>query len=46
MQSSNNDYNNKTWLDQTRTITINSYHNDHLKYISKVKLLNYYFKKN
>ena len=45
MRSSNNDYNNKAWLDQTRTITINSYHNDHLKYISEVKLLNYYFKK-
>ena len=29
MQSSNKDYNNKAWLDQTWTITINSYHNDH-----------------
>ena len=29
MQSSNKEYNNKAWLDQTRTITINSDHNDH-----------------
>ena len=29
MQSSNNEYNNKAWLDQTRTITINSNHNEH-----------------
>ena len=29
MWSSNNEYNNKAWLDQIRTITINSDHNDH-----------------
>ena len=29
MQSSNNEYNNKVWLNQTRTLTINSDHNDH-----------------
>ena len=29
MPSSNNEYNNKAWLDQTRTITINSGLNDH-----------------
>ena len=27
--SSNKEYNNKAWFDQTRTITINSDHNDH-----------------
>ena len=29
MRSSNKDYSNKAWLDQTWTITINSDHNDH-----------------
>ena len=29
MPSSNNEYNNKAWLDQTWTIIINSDHNDH-----------------
>ena len=29
MQSRNNEYDNKAWLDQIRTITINSNHNDH-----------------
>ena len=29
MRSSNKEYNNKAWLDQTWTITINSDHNDH-----------------
>ena len=29
MRSSNKNYNNKSWINQTRTITINSYHNDH-----------------
>ena len=29
MRSSNNEYNNKALLDQIRTITINSDHNDH-----------------
>ena len=28
MQSSSKEYSNKAWLDQTRTITINSDHND------------------
>ena len=28
MQLSNNEYNNRAWLDQTRTITINSDHNE------------------
>ena len=29
MQSSNKEYDNKAWVNQTRTITINSDHNDH-----------------
>ena len=29
MRSSSKEYSNKAWLDQTRTITINSDHNDY-----------------